>query len=132
VFAEGYEHQSVTPFAYDDSACICCTLWCSDVGCVPQDNKWDNAVADDDRLKTWLKKNAGSTRGFTIKTADGGSAPLYPPYHMGDDFVAGSVVEERDEQCAYPYSCVVSIRPMAAKPRAFFGANRTGALRGAP
>jgi hypothetical protein len=79
----------------------------------------DNAVANGDELKAWLQKNGTNARGFTIKTTDGATSPLYPPYHFGGDFVAGSWVEDRDEPSAYPYSGVVSIRLMATKARGF-------------
>jgi hypothetical protein len=36
----------------------------------PQVNFGENTVADEDKLRSWLKKNAGA-RGFTIKTTDG-------------------------------------------------------------
>lgn len=77
------------------------------------------AVADEDKLKSWLKKNAGSARGFSIKTTDGASASIFPPYHFGDDFVGGSMTEDRDEPTAYPYTGLVYVRLLGAKPKGF-------------
>jgi hypothetical protein len=76
-------------------------------------------VAFENELKAWMQRASQNARALTIKTGDGGSHPLYPPYFIGDDFVAGAQTEGGDNQIAYPYFSVVSITPLGAKPKGF-------------
>jgi hypothetical protein len=70
-------------------------------------------------LQAWLTKASKDVRGLTLKTLDGKSNPLYPPYFIGDDYVAGVMVEGSDDAIAYPYGGLISVQPLGPKPKGF-------------
>jgi len=84
-----------------------------------QINRRGKGVAYEDTLRAWVTKASKDTRGLTLKTLDGKSAVIHPPYHIGDDFVSGAMVEGTHDFVAYPYSGLISVQPLGPRPKGF-------------
>ena len=70
-------------------------------------------------LQAWLKKVSTGARGLSLKLVDGTHVVLYPPFMVGDDFVAGSLSERDNAEVAYTFSGLICVQPLAPKPPGF-------------
>jgi hypothetical protein len=70
-------------------------------------------------LQHWVKKISTDARGLTLKLVDGTFATLHPPYMVGDDYVAGSMVEGKNDEIAYPFTSLISVQPLGPAPKGF-------------
>jgi hypothetical protein len=70
-------------------------------------------------LQAWLTKASKDARGLTMKTLDGTANPLYPPFAIGEDFIAGVMVEGSGDAIAYSYNSLISVQPLSPKPKGF-------------
>jgi len=48
-----------------------------------------SAVANDRTLESWISRNVDKVRGLRIEFTGGKGRSLFPPFFIGDDFVAG-------------------------------------------
>jgi hypothetical protein len=79
----------------------------------------DEETSDNRSFEQWISKAVEGVRGLVLTQVDGHSSTIYPPYYIGDDFVAGSAAEGRDVKLAVTYRSIVTVRTLDPKPKGF-------------